>query len=101
MKSSLLRATILLSAFVLSNLTVSAAEPLRALIITGGCCHDYGNQSGIIAKGVSARANITFDVKYQGGTDRNVKIPVYEKKDWAKAYDIIIHNECFGGVTDV
>ena len=101
MKSSLLRATILLSAFVLSRLTVSAAEPLRALIITGGCCHDYGNQSGIIAKGVSARANITFDVKYQGGTDRNVKIPVYEKKDWAKAYDIIIHNECFGGVTDV
>ena len=64
-------------------------------------CHDYGNQSGIIAKGVSARANITFDVKYQGGTDRNVKIPVYEKKDWAEAYDIIIHNECFGGVTDV
>ncbi|MED5278034.1 MAG: hypothetical protein VYD86_02860, partial [Verrucomicrobiota bacterium] len=101
MKSSLLRATILLSAFVLSHLTVSAAEPLRALIITGGCCHDYGNQSGIIAKGVSARANITFNVKYQGGTDRNVKIPVYEKKDWGKAYDIIIHNECFGGVTDV
>ena len=78
-----------------------ASEPLRALIITGGCCHDYGNQSGIIAKGVSARANITFEVKYQGGTDRNVKIPVYEKKDWAQSYDIIIHNECFGGVTDI
>ena len=50
------------------------------MFITGGCCHDYGNQSGIIAKGVSARANITFDVKYQGGTDRNVKIPSTKRK---------------------
>ena len=101
MKSSLFRFTVLLSFFVLSQFAAHAAKPLRALIITGGCCHDYGNQSGIIVKGVSAQANITFDVKYQGGTDRNIKIPVYEEKDWAKTYDIIIHNECFGGVTDV
>jgi trehalose utilization protein len=26
---------------------------------------------------------------------------IYEKPDWAKGYDVIVHDECFGDVTNV
>jgi type 1 glutamine amidotransferase len=28
------------------------------------------------------------------------RVSVYEKPDWAKGYDVVVHNECFSGVTD-
>src|SRR6185436_3004009 len=45
------------STFVLAGLLPKTegaeTKPLRGLIITGGCCHDYSNQKNIIAEGVS------------------------------------------------
>lgn len=76
------------------------ATPLRGLLITGGCCHDYKNQIRIITEGLSQRVNIEWDVVHEGGTGRDHKISVYKKDGWAKKYDVIVHNECFGGVED-
>ena len=82
--------------------SVHAAEvkPLRALLIAGGCCHDYENQKKILADGISARANVTWTVIHEGGNTKNYKISIYEKKDWAEGYDVIVHNECFGDIAD-
>lgn len=83
--------------------SIVAAEkpaPLRGLLITGGCCHDYENQKRIITEGLSQRVNIEWDVVHEGGTGKNHKVSVYQNQDWAKKYDVIFHNECFGGVTD-
>ena len=77
------------------------AEPLRALMIAGGCCHDYENQKRILSIGISERANVEWTIVHEGGTDRDHKIGAYKTKDWAKGFDVIVHNECFGGVTDV
>ena len=92
-----------LLAGLLSLAQASAAEkapPLKGLLITGGCCHDYANQKRIITEGVSQRANIEWDIVHEGGDARDYKVSVYDQKDWAKKYDVIVHNECFGGVTD-
>ena len=32
-------------------------KPLKVLLITGGCCHDYAKQKDILKKGIEARAN--------------------------------------------
>lgn len=82
--------------------TLAAADKakLKGLIITGGCCHDYANQKMIIAAGLSQRLSIDFDVVHEGGTGRDHKVSVYGEPGWAKKYDVIVHNECFGGVTD-
>ncbi len=95
--------TALLSlAIVLSSFTATAAtKPLRALMIAGGCCHDYENQKRIISEGISARANVTWTIVHEGGDTRTHRISIYEKADWAKGYDVIVHNECFGQVDDV
>ena len=61
---------------------VSAQEkpkPLKGLLITGGCCHDYANQKRIITEGVSQRVNIEWDVIHEGGTGRDHKVSVYSK----------------------
>lgn len=73
---------------------------LKGLLITGGCCHDYENQKRIITEGMSQRVNITWDVIHEGGSGKDHKVSVYSDPNWAKKYDIIFHNECFGGVTD-
>jgi type 1 glutamine amidotransferase len=97
-------------ALTCTALTASAAapKPLRALVIAGGCCHDYGLQPVILKEGLEARAHIEVDsvVSVEPGTqkpDRSTKARFerYEKPDWAKGYDVIIHDECSADVKDV
>lgn len=82
---------------------VSAADPapLKVLMITGGCCHDYEQQKVILSVGLSARANLLFTTVHEGGESREHKVSIYSNPDWAKGFDVILHNECFGFVEDV
>jgi len=78
-------------------------KPLKVLYITGGCCHDYNSEKEILAKGVKARANVEFTIVEEGGDGtkrQHIETSVYQKADWAKDYDLIIHNECFADDTD-
>lgn len=100
----------LIACVLLSGIFVSPAvsappeketdRPLRALLVTGGCCHDYARQKLILTRGTSARANIVWTVIHQGGTTTNTPIPLYDDPNWADGFDIIIHNECFSNVKD-
>jgi len=99
----------LLAGLALAGLVAVAADreapqPLRVLMVTGGCCHDYENQKMILAEGLSARANVEFTIFHEEGPDgkkdKTHRISIYEKEDWAKGYDVVLHNECFGAITD-
>jgi putative membrane-bound dehydrogenase-like protein len=78
----------------------TADRPIRALLVTGGCCHDYDRQKLILTRGISARADVRWTVVHQGGTTTDTKIPLYDDPNWADGFDIVVHNECFAGVTD-
>ena len=78
----------------------SKVKPIRALLITGGCCHDYERQKKILTEGISSRAYVEWEIVHQGGAATNAKIPYYENPDWAKGFDIVVHNECFADVPD-
>ncbi|MCO6455789.1 MAG: discoidin domain-containing protein [Pirellulaceae bacterium] len=78
----------------------SAGKPIRALLITGGCCHDYDRQKLILPQGISARANVQWTIVQQGGKTTDTRLPVYEDRDWADGFDVVVHNECFSHVTD-
>ena len=82
----------------------TAAEgvrPLKGLMITGGCCHDYTAQKDLLAEGLSARANIEWTVIHEGGGSTKHQVSVYAKPDWAAGYDVVVHNECFADEKDV
>jgi type 1 glutamine amidotransferase len=92
--------------FAADDAKPAAVKPLKVLMVTGGCCHDYANQKLILAEGISARANVEFTIVHEGPEPkakeaRNHKISIYENADWAKGYDLVLHNECFGAVDDV
>lgn len=70
-------------------------KPLRALLITGGCCHDYPRQKEILPQGISARANVEWTIVHDPRTGTTGKIDIYQKDDWAKGFDVVVHNECF------
>ncbi|MCB1277035.1 discoidin domain-containing protein [Prosthecobacter sp.] len=89
MKKALVLA-LLASAFSLHAET----KPLKALLITGGCCHDYAKQHLIISEGIQSRANVQVDVIWTDDKSTNPPLPVYDNPDWAKGYDVIIHDEC-------
>lgn len=89
-----------LSSSTASAQDAAAAKPIKALLVTGGCCHDYEAQKKIITEGVSARANVEWTIVHEGGTDRKHKVSIYSDPNWAKNYDIVVHNECFGAVED-
>lgn len=100
LRSSAVTNLILLLGLLL-NASAAETKPLRALMITGGCCHDYEQQKKILSEGISARANVAWTILHEGGDTRTHQVSIYAKDDWAKGFDVIVHNECFGQVTDV
>lgn len=76
------------------------AEPLQALLVTGGCCHDYDAQKTILPEGISERANVEWTVVHEGGDSTDHVVSIYRDADWAEDYDVVVHNECFADVED-
>jgi type 1 glutamine amidotransferase len=77
------------------------ARPIRALLVIGGCCHDYKKQKDILTKGISARANVQWAIAYDTDTGTKHLNPVYAKADWARGFDVVVHDECTSDVTDL
>jgi type 1 glutamine amidotransferase len=76
------------------------AKPIKALLVLGGCCHDYAKQKDVLAKGIAERANVEVTIAYDPDKGTKHLNPVYEKEDWAKGYDVVIHDECTADVKD-
>jgi type 1 glutamine amidotransferase len=89
-----------LVAFATTSLVSAAEKPLKALLIAGGCCHDYAKQHEVIAKGIQSRANVQVDVVWTDDKSTNLPLPLYDNPNWAKGYDIIIHDECAASMTN-
>jgi type 1 glutamine amidotransferase len=81
--------------------TTAADKPIRALIVTGGCCHDYPFQTkAMIAAAKKRNIEIEWKVVNDGGDGTKAHIDLYDKVDWAKGFDVVIHNECFANTTN-
>jgi len=77
-----------------------APKPIKALLITGGCCHDYAHQKDILKQGIEARANVTVDIVYVPDDSTHPNLPIYGHPDYANGYDVVIHDECAAGIED-
>src|SRR5262245_8115705 len=77
-----------------------APKPLKVLLVTGGCCHDYAKQKDILKKGIEARANAQVDIIYVADHSTHPQLPIYGHPDYAKGYDVVIHDECASDIND-
>lgn len=78
----------------------SAPKPLRVLLVAGGCCHDYAAQKDLLKAGIEQRLNAEVDIEYTADKSTKATFPKYESADWAKGYDVILHDECSADVTN-
>ena len=81
-----------------------AADPgdkkLKILLVAGGCCHDYPAQTKLLKEGLEKRINSQVTVVLSSDTSTKATFKIYESDDWAKGYDVVIHDECSANVTD-
>ncbi len=80
--------------------TPAGDKPIRAVIFTGGCCHDYDRQKLLLSDGIGRRTNVEWTIVHEGGNGNAHKYPLLEKKDWAKDFDVVVYNMCFSQTTD-
>lgn len=100
-KTSLTFTFLLLASLSQFAAAEDASKPIRALIVTGGCCHDYDFQTKAIKQAATDRnVNIDWTVVKDGGNGTDAQIALYDNPQWADGFDVVIHNECFANTTD-
>ncbi len=104
----LLTAVYLIALTTIPMTTVSAQnaagekiKPIRALLVLGGCCHDYATQKELISKGISERAHVQVEIAFDPDKTTRHLNPVYENANWADGFDVVIHDECSADVKDL
>lgn len=103
--SKILHVACLSLAMLVTTVTPMSAEekapkPLRVLLVIGGCCHDYATQKDLLKNGIEARINAKVDIAYDGTKTTKPLFEAYHGTDWAKNYDVVIHDECAADITD-
>jgi type 1 glutamine amidotransferase len=96
----LLPSLLLCLGLVSGSALAETAKPLRILLITGGCCHDYAKQKDILKAGIEKR--LKAEVVQIHSDDKSVKPPleIFGNPDYAKGFDLVIHDECAAGIND-
>ena len=73
---------------------------IKALVVSGGCCHDYRGQDKILMDLMADELPVDWTILYEGGTGGDVKVGLYGKPNWWEGFDLIVHNECYANVSD-
>jgi hypothetical protein len=88
------------------GLTLSAAfpaladtpKPIKVLIVTGGCCHNYPKQREILESGLKERIRAeithTFHDPKPGEKATRPNLPILSNPGYADGFDVVLHNEC-------
>jgi type 1 glutamine amidotransferase len=101
-KLSLLFVFGLVGLLIVHSAQAAPKPDLKALLVTGGCCHDYESQRDIIPEVVDkhSKLNIQWTVVHQRSKKTDTLLEFYKNPHWADGYDVIVHNECFANVGD-
>ena len=79
---------------------VTRPKPLKALLILGGCCHDYAKQKDILKRGIESRVMVEVTIVYSPDMSTKARFDIYDNPDWAKGFDVVIHDECSADVKE-
>ncbi|WP_338764228.1 hypothetical protein [Massilia sp. METH4] len=93
-----LAGTVALSLSILAPAGAQAVKPVKILIVSGGCCHDYAQQRMLLEEGLKARMAAVVSHLYHdpkpGEQATRPALPIYGNPRYADGYDVVIHNEC-------
>ena len=96
----LLPSLLLSLGLLISNAHAQTPAPIRILLITGGCCHDYAKQKDILKEGLEKRINAQVVQIHTDDKSTKPPLEIYGNPDYAKGFDLVIHDECAAGIDD-
>lgn len=76
---------------------------IRALVVTGGCCHDYADETKVLMDMMASEAPVNWTVALETegrSTWTTTRARLYNQPNWSEGYDIVVHNECYANVDD-
>ena len=76
------------------------ADPLKVLLVAGGCCHDYATQTKLLKEGIEKRIHAEVTIVFNPSKGTDTRFEIYEKDNWAQGYDVVLHDECSAKVTE-
>jgi type 1 glutamine amidotransferase len=86
---------------LLATANADGEKPIRALLITSGCCHNYDYQTAqLMDAAAGQKIKIEWKIVSEGGTGTKAEIEFYSNPDWAKGFDVVVHNECFANTAN-
>ena len=91
---------ILAAVLIMTSCASEPPKPIKALLLTGGCCHDYDAQKKLIKNFTKDKINIEWTVLHEGGKGGDHRFSIYSEKGWADKFDVVVHNECFAKTKD-
>jgi uncharacterized protein len=77
----------------------AAGPRINALLVSGGGYHDYPFQAKVMMD-LTRSLPVDWTVTIQGGRGTTGRQPLLDNPDWAKGFDIVVHNQCFADTTD-
>jgi hypothetical protein len=81
--------------FWISAVTCGAeTAPIKALMLVGGCCHDYKTMPGVLTSKISELANVKFDIKFLTSAEEDAAL--LKDPHFADGYDVVVYDICFG-----
>jgi len=57
-------------------------------------------QNKILIDNVAKVLPVDWTVLMEGGSGLDGRVALYETPNWAKGFDVVIHNECYANVDD-
>ena len=85
---------------VMSAAPAADHPPLKVLLLTGGCCHDYQAQKEVLKSGLETRLVCVVTQVHAEQKSAKPELPIYGHLDYAAGYDVVIHDECAAGQGD-
>jgi hypothetical protein len=77
-----------------STLRADDVKPIKAIMLVGGCCHDYKTMPGVLATKIGELANIKIDIKFLASAEEDAAL--LKDTHFADGYDLVIYDICFG-----
>lgn len=96
----LITTALFLPSITIGQEPVKKPAPLKILLVAGGCCHDYATQTKLLKEGIEKRIHAAVTVNYNDDKTTKATFEIYKSDDWAKGYDVVIHDECSADVTE-
>jgi type 1 glutamine amidotransferase len=75
-------------------------KPIKALLLIGGCCHEYEKQLEVLKTGLGERLKLDLTVEFNPKDSRDIRFETVTKPEWSKPYDVVIYDICTGDVKD-